>query len=444
LLRDAARLIRAARDALDAAAELRDLAGLTTDDALAESAAALIRLFEQCAGELAELAVDVDSALAELAPVVAHGTGSDRLACQAARARLSCTDDHVADAISGYLQLLEHRDVFPEAAMGLLEAGAIDVDRAFADSDPATAVSRIGALREPLAAASDTRVDWTVLNAREAIARFWLGEAEIGRARFADAVAALGDNPEWAGRNIGNLWRALVPSSEAYWRIADQLAAPRDDALRAAADCLDHYPDDVLGCAQYPQSDPEFTVCELTIGSALVPSDRGPDSELFTDLLPAMHEELEAKYGIIVGLVSVAEDVSIGQGEYRIGLFGVEVAAGEVSLDAPGPLAMVIQRLTEVLREHKSVLCCLDRTNELLIRWSADNPELTRQPLNDDTAMVALNMVLRALLNRDLSIADGRAVLETFAEVGSEDGVMIDDLVDECARRLTPAPEMPL
>jgi flagellar biosynthesis component FlhA len=231
-----------------------------------------------------------------------------------------------------------------------------------------------------------------------------------------------------------------VPSPEAYWRIADQLTNSCDEDLRIAVDRLDHYLDDVLGCAQEDPGDPEFVPCRLTIGSALVPTDRGPGSHLFTELLPAVYQDLESAYGVIVPQVTVTEDPFIGPNEYQIELWGAQIRADEVSPDGPEALTTVTQRFAEELREHLPVLGCIDMTEKLLTRWTADWPELVSQAIGDDIGLVTLNMVLCMLLDRGRSIADGRAVLETFADLGSGEAVTIDELADRCARRLAPAP----
>ncbi|MGK3208486.1 hypothetical protein [Amycolatopsis sp. MEPSY49] len=436
VLREAAGLIRTQRDALDAVADLRALVVRAGDPELVASAATLTELFQHRAAELAAPVLDVKAARAELARIVGEATGPAAIASLATFARLSC-NENVAEAIAGYLTLMEHRELFPEAAVGLCDAGLIDIDDRLRRSDPAAAVDLIGELREPLTTAAETRIAWQAnFDAREAFACFWLGQPETGRARFAEAVAGIRAQLESAGAEIGDLWRQLVPDPKAYWRIADHLTGPLDDDLRSAVGRLAHCLDEFLGCI--PDGF-EVAPCELVIGYALVPAGDAVDDTLFTDLLPAMFEEVQSASGMLLPQVAVLADPGLGPAEYRISLWGNELCAGTAPPGDPQPLALVTRRLGEVLRANLPDLVCLDMTDKLLTRWTADRPDLLGRAIPDDAALVKLNLVLRGLLARGLPLGDGQAVLEEFAGLSSGRGVQVGELIDSCAYRLTPA-----
>jgi flagellar biosynthesis component FlhA len=257
---------------------------------------------------------------------------------------------------------------------------------------------------------------------------------DTGRARFAEAEAGIRPTSDDPAGEIGTLWRTLITSLDAYWQIATELNGLQDKTLRVASDRLGYYLDDVLGCAD-DWNDPEFILCELTIGSALASTESETKGNLFTELLPAISRDLGSKYGIGIPQVKVAVDQYIGPNEYVIELWGIEHWRGEVSDAELEPLEAVARHLSKELHEQPNLLCCLDMTNDLVIRWTATQPELGDRLLDDPTLLL-MTITLRALLKRHVSLAEGSAVLEVFSDLGSEG--TIDDLVERCAEKLAP------
>ncbi len=205
------------------------------------------------------------------------------------------------------------------------------------------------------------------------------------------------------------------------------------------------------------------------------------------DLLARIRElrrQLATELGFVIPAVATSDDASLGAGEYRIALHGVDVGRGRALADSvlalPDPTrgddlslaalgervvepvfglvgywvpesskaaaaatgativpcsAAVVTHLAELVRRYAPELLTRQQVADLIDAMRADQPLLANEVGNDRVPMTVLHQVMRTLLAERVSVRDLPRIIDTLAvSIGQFHGV--EALADECRAAL--------
>ena len=171
----------------------------------------------------------------------------------------------------------------------------------------------------------------------------------------------------------------------------------------------------------------------IEIGVGLIPlADRGRDGDLLAKI-GSVRAQAAREFGVLMPQVRVRDNLELGAQEYRIHLFDVVVARGELlpNLElAQGAdtvedglaralgkeMDVLTEHLTEVVRQHASELLTRDATKQLLARVEQTAPATVQDLVPDRLALSVVQNVLSRLLREQVSIRPLVTILEALGD----------------------------
>ncbi len=218
---------------------------------------------------------------------------------------------------------------------------------------------------------------------------------------------------------------------------------------------------------------------ELELGYNLIPLVEKGD---LINRIRSMRRQIAQEMGFIVPPVRVRDNLALEPNKYKILIYGMEVAEGEVYVDMylvipSGPeepkvegikttepafgipavwvneenkekavveghtvvdaATVIITHLSEVIKRHAHELLGRDELNDLLDALSKSYPKLVEDLVPDVVSPALLQKVLQNLLKEGVSIRNLKKILETVAEYAGkiEDAELITEYVRQALGR---------
>jgi len=215
---------------------------------------------------------------------------------------------------------------------------------------------------------------------------------------------------------------------------------------------------------------------ELELGLGLLQLTQEGEQGDLLDRIAALRRQLALELGLVVPLVRVRDNLSLRPDEYRIRLFGVPVASGNLRADkllAMGPedaelegqvteepafglpaywidpdqrlqaevkgftvvepAAVLTTHLSELLKNSAAELMTRQQTHQLLELLKEEAPDMVSELVPDTVSVGQLQHVLQNLLDEGVPIRNLGAILETLGEAASV--TQDPDIMTEYARQ---------
>ncbi len=424
---DAAELLTRSAAGLTSAWHAAEVARELRGSGTAE-AAALAAVFADRSDQIASRTADNQAAEDELGGLLQRHDlpAVARVASMAARARMWFETGDAGRAAGAYGDLLEEKDLYPEARNAYLLAVRTHVLSLLRGDRPREAADAVRQAMDKLtsvpAAGPDRGV--ALLAGLGSVAELRLGEHREAY-RLMDTASSLlareGD-PEPAG-TIGSLWRESVGSPAAAWEITDQAAnsrsaTPGDGAsgpLGAAAAESWRFLDDYLGLTPKLDEDARKRGEEpvtVTLGTGLVGEQAGGGSETMLGHVSEIRVRIKASRGVILPAVHLLDDAGLAADEFEIRLSGllVEKARAET-------FGQVADALETLAMASLAQFLGTEEVRALVRDWAREDDKENQldSVLPDDLAWVRLGALARRLAAEGIPLN----WTEIFAAIGA-------------------------